>query len=139
MNTNEFFNKVKEIVKVETTEKLFEIESNIPDTCPYIDKALKISKQIQREVNSNSRWVEEDYKNAVDYTESYITDIDTELEELRTLNENIRVWGQSWKTFAKDLLFKIMKTDISLFKKLIYLNEDLTIEQEKEIMNLLNE
>lgn len=140
MNTNDFFIKVKEIAGVETTEKFFGLNDYIHDTCPFIDKAKKIVKNIEREVNTNSRWSEEDYKNAVEYTESYISDIDTELEDLRSLNENLRKWGQSWKTFAKEEMKRMMEKDLDLFlSAAYYLDIDLNDEQIAKIKSLLSE
>ena len=140
MQTNDIFNQIKEITGIETTEKLLGLENYIPDTCPFIDKAKKIVKNIEREVSTNSKWSEEDYKNAVEYTESYISDIDTELEDLRSLNENLRKWGQSWKIFAKEMMQRMMKKDLDLFLSITYyLDIDLNDEQIAKIKSLLSE
>ena len=107
MQTNNLFNELKKISNVQTTEDLFGLSEYVPVTCEFINKAKNIVEDINRETYLKSgQQTEENYKEAVEFTQSWINDIGDELEKLRAMNNNLRQWGQSWKDLAKRIIAK---------------------------------
>lgn len=102
-------NSLKETLDVETSEELFAIPKQPDQQCPLINDI--ISDLNTEAANVKSVWqglkdVEEAqyYISDLDWAEFNIRNLDSKMEEVRTNIENIRSWGEEWKSLAMELL-----------------------------------
>lgn len=87
----------------ETSESVFGLPEQPPNTCPMIDKAKKIIAKLSTRIKGYKKV--DDVEELLDMLSDVEWDIDisSDLEDIRTNAENIRAWGQAWKDYAKSL------------------------------------
>lgn len=94
-----------------TSEGLLNIDQQPDPNCDYIDSVIKDLKITFRNVIGeidSSDISDQDKKNIKSYANDFENYVDN-FEELRTRIENLRDWGQQWKTLAKEMLGDLSK------------------------------
>lgn len=94
-----------------TSEGLLSIDQQPEANCDYINNVIKDLKTTFRNVIGeidSSDISDQDKKNIKWYVDEFENYVDN-FEELRTRMENLRDWGQQWKTLAKEMLRDLPK------------------------------
>lgn len=94
-----------------TSESLFGIIDQPENQCPLINNGLKIWYNTERDIKSLIRDLSridsieeaEDIASDIDWSIGSL-DIVKEYEELRSKCQQIRAWGEDWKSLAKKLI-----------------------------------
>ena len=88
-------------------EEFFDIEEYPPYSCPLIDQIIKHTEdanvQIKGELDHYNRYgeiVAEDFEHCMTLAQLELNEIPEKMEDLRSLNENLRSWGSGWKEVA---------------------------------------
>lgn len=103
-------NEVKEENKIKTSEELFGIVPQPINQCPIIDKTLAEYKKKLEAVILDLKWLkasDPDFDKEVKKILSNMDDlwnINEAFEEIRRSAEDIRVWGDDWKSLCKVIL-----------------------------------
>ncbi len=108
---------LKQRLKVDTSEMLFDIDKQPEQQCPTINKMQANVKDGCNEIESyckdlrsieGAETLASDIESSVSY---YMWDKISELEDLRKEIENIRQWGQGWKDLAKSIINNTKKDE----------------------------
>ena len=103
--------KIKKGLNIKTSEDLFDITEQPVEQCPLINEVIgelvDNSKSV-KDVWQNLRDVEEaePYLSDLDWAGYNVRNLDSKMEEIRTNIEKLRVWGEEWKGFAKQLVIE---------------------------------
>jgi len=97
------------------SEELFGIIEEIPFQCPRIDEFISDLDKFEEHLDKLSSLTDHNENDInVPYIEretnilhAYLPAIKTQFEELRKSYENLRQWGDEWKSLAKKLFDKI--------------------------------
>lgn len=97
--------ELKEQHNCETSDDLLDILSPPDYQCGNIDSIFKKVSIIEK-LSNYKHDDEEELKNKLDEINYYIRDFEDELEDLRTAIDDVRRWGQDWKSKAKEMIEK---------------------------------
>ncbi len=107
-----FFEKLKHLSEVSTTELLFDISPQTENQCPNIDSVLGNVKYAYKAGERGKDCEDiEDLKAYCEEVYDELYSVDSDMEDLRSAIVDIRAWGDSWKTLCKDLIYEFLKND----------------------------
>ncbi len=86
-----------------TSEEQLGIIEQPPESCPLVNAVLSTVEIGKRETYGWKHMDEADLREAVEYAEWRLEQIEGEIELVRDANESIRAWGQEWKELALEL------------------------------------
>jgi len=85
-----------------TSEHIFGVSIQPPDTCPMINSIQSDIKKALYALKGYERWEDiDELKSALEDIEYRLGSLDSELEDVRKNVEAIRAWGQEWKDICK--------------------------------------
>lgn len=88
----------------DTSEKIYDIVAQPPDTCPLINEVINEIDKCSKAMLRRDRY-SDDPKALMDMLEeadSCLYGLTSTMEDIRRNVINIRRWGQEWKSLAKD-------------------------------------
>ena len=90
----------------ETSEELYDIRSQAPDTCPLIDAIQREAKNIRKKMYNYEKMDESELKDILWHVDNFLYDnicggSQCAIERVRDNVSNVRAWGQEWKDYAK--------------------------------------
>ncbi|MCP1159326.1 hypothetical protein [Bacillus infantis] len=108
--------KIKDEYGVSRTEDLFSLNDPVEYQCSFIDEVVKKVKSIQRDLNYYRHDEYDDLIHRMDSVAYDVSNLDDEINEIRTAIEEVREWGSQWKELCKKLILehKINIEDIGL-------------------------
>lgn len=104
---------MKKAKNVNASEELFGINKQPIENCPYIDECIRDLKTTYRNVISEiySADIEDSVKKDIKWYAEEIENYADNFDELRSRIEDLRDWGEQWKTLAKQMFIDLPKEE----------------------------
>lgn len=103
--------------QIDTVEQKIGIIDEPEHSCPKIDRFQSYLNDVARSIHNIPYYFDRDIpdiQSLVDEADFALTMMESEIEEVRTINRDIRMWGEEWKEIALSL---IEKYDPDMLKK----------------------
>ena len=89
-----------------TSEALYGVSKQPPDTCPLINEAIKDVDRVFKIIRGYERADESELRDMLSSVETHLSSLcgygnSGLLEDIRKRTIEIRAWGQEWKDLAK--------------------------------------
>lgn len=117
------FDEMKSFTGMSTTEQIFGIEPQPPETCPKIDEIIYEVEDKLKTITALAKdlsCADQEEAKALARDILWYSDCSprNELNELRSQIDLLRSWGQGWKDLAKSLIEK--ETDFGMLTDTLY-------------------